>query len=133
MKRHVNLILLVAVVLLAVIPLWIVERPAPAANGERAEIFAGSDDQARNAISQIAPDYRPWFEPLLEPASGEIASLLFALQAAIGAGFIGYYLGVSRTREKMRRAQQAGQTASQANEADGGATEKTAPRENAAC
>ena len=29
--------------------------------------------------------------------------MLFALQAALGAGFIGYYLGVSRTREKMRR------------------------------
>jgi len=29
--------------------------------------------------------------------------MLFALQAAIGAGFIGYYIGVGRTREKMRR------------------------------
>ncbi|HMW19367.1 MAG TPA: energy-coupling factor ABC transporter substrate-binding protein, partial [Accumulibacter sp.] len=29
--------------------------------------------------------------------------LLFALQAALGAGFIGYYLGVSVTREKLRR------------------------------
>ena len=103
MKRHLNAILLAAVVLLAVIPLWIVERPAPAADGEAVAIFAGADDQAKNAISEIAPDYRPWFEPLLEPASGEIASLLFALQAALGAGFIGYYLGVSVTREKLRR------------------------------
>ena len=106
MKRHTNLILLAAVVLLAVAPLWIVERPAPDADGSQAEIFTGSDDQARNAINEIAPDYQPWFEPLLEPASGEIASLLFALQAAVGAGFIGYYLGVSRTREKLRREQQ---------------------------
>jgi cobalt/nickel transport protein len=106
MKRYTNLILLAAVVLLAVVPLWIVERPAPDANGETAEIFAGADDQAKNAISQIAPDYQPWFEPLLEPASGEIASLLFALQAAIGAGFIGYYLGAARTRDKLRREQQ---------------------------
>ena len=133
MKRHQNLILMIAVVLLAIFPLWLVERPAPAADGERAEIFAGADDQAKNAISEIAPDYQPWFEPLLEPASGEIASLLFALQAAIGAGFIGYYLGVSRTREKMRRAQQQEQTAGESNAADGGATAKTAPRENAAC
>ena len=35
-----------------------------------------------------------------DPASGEIASLLFALQGAIGVGFLGYYLGVSVTREK---------------------------------
>ena len=132
MKRHTNLILLAAVVLLAVVPLWIVERPAPAADGSQAGIFAGSDDQAKAAISQIAPDYRPWFAPLIEPASDEIASLLFALQAAVGAGFIGYYLGVSRTREKMRRAQPQ-QAASEANGTGPGATGKAAPQDNAAC
>ena len=103
MKRHQNLILLIAVVLLAVFPLWLVQKPAPDANGKAVEIFAGADDQARDLIGEIAPDYQQWFEPLIEPASGEIASLLFALQAAIGAGFIGYYLGVSVTRERMRR------------------------------
>ena len=103
MKRHQNLILLIAVVLLAALPLWLVQKPAPAAVGKQVEIFAGADDQARDLIGTIAPDYRQWFEPLLEPASGEIASLLFALQAALGAGFIGYYLGVSVTREKIRR------------------------------
>ena len=36
MKRYTNLILLTAVVLLAVAPLWIVERPAPAADGSQA-------------------------------------------------------------------------------------------------
>lgn len=103
MKRHQNLILLIAVVLLAIFPLWLVERPAPAADGEAVEIFAGADDKAKDLIGEIAPDYQQWFEPLIEPASGEIASLLFALQAAIGAGFIGYYIGVGRTRERMRR------------------------------
>ena len=103
MKRHQNLILLIAVVLLAVFPLWLVQKPAPDADGKEVEIFAGADDQAKDLIAEIAPDYQQWFEPLIEPASGEIASLLFALQAAIGAGFIGYYLGVSVTRERMRR------------------------------
>ena len=103
MKRHQNLILLIAVVLLAVFPLWLVQKPAPDANGEAVEIFAGADDKAKDLIGEISPDYRQWFEPLIEPASGEIASLLFALQAAIGAGFIGYYLGVSVGREKSRR------------------------------
>ena len=92
-----NWILIAVVVLLGALPLWWVERPADA------EIFGGADDQAKDAIMEIAPAYEPWFEPLIEPASGEIASLLFALQAAIGAGFIGYYIGVGRTREKMRR------------------------------
>lgn len=110
MKRHQNLLLLIAVVLLAVLPLWLVPKPDASSvgpDGKPAEIFAGADNKARDLIGQIAPDYRPWFQPLLEPASDEIASLLFALQAAIGAGFIGYYLGISVTREKMRREQKA--------------------------
>lgn len=104
MKRHQSLILLLAVVLLAVLPLWLVQKPAPDGDGKPVEIFAGADNKAKDLIGEIAPDYRPWFDPILEPASGEIASLLFALQAALGAGFIGYYLGVSVTREKMRQA-----------------------------
>jgi len=103
MKRHQNLILLIAVVLLAVFPLWLVQKPGPDAEGKPVEIFAGADDKAKDLVGEIDPNYKPWFEPLMEPASGEIASLLFALQAALGAGFIGYYLGVSVTREKMRR------------------------------
>jgi cobalt transport protein len=46
--------------------------------GRQVEIFGGADDQAKNLIGEINPDYQPWFEPLIEPASGEIASLLFA-------------------------------------------------------
>lgn len=103
MKRHRNLLLLIAVALLVALPLWLVEKPAAKADGNPVEIFVGADNKAKDLIGVIAPDYRPWFEPILEPASGEIASLLFALQAALGAGFIGYYLGASATREKMRR------------------------------
>ena len=102
-KRTQNILLILAVIVLALIPLWIVEKPAAGPDGEAVAIFGGADDQAKNLIGEIRPDYVPWFEPLIEPASGEIASMLFALQAALGAGFIGYYLGVSRTREKMRR------------------------------
>ena len=122
MKRHQNLILLIAVVLLTVLPLWLVNRPAPDADGQPVAIFAGADDQARDLIGQIAPDYTPWFASLIEPASGEIASLLFALQAALGAGFIGYYLGVSVTREKLRREfAQASAAASEQRERESGA------------
>jgi cobalt/nickel transport protein len=55
--------------------------------------FGGADGQAEETITEINPDYEPWFSPLIEPASGEIESLLFSLQAAIGAGFIGYFYG----------------------------------------
>ena len=104
-KRTQNILLILAVIVLALIPLWIVEKPAAGPDGEAVAIFGGADDQAKNLIGEIRPDYEPWFEPLIEPASGEIASMLFALQAALGAGFIGYYVGAGVTREKMRREQ----------------------------
>ncbi len=78
-----NLILIsVVVVILAAPPIFI----------KNAE-FAGADGLAEEQITKIAPDYKPWFESLFEPKSGEIESLLFALQAAIGAGVVGFILG----------------------------------------
>lgn len=84
-----NIILLLLVVLITVIPLLAVH------NAE----FGGSDGEAEKAISEIKADYEPWFNPVFVPPSGEIESLLFALQAAIGAGFIGYYMGFVRGRK----------------------------------
>lgn len=98
-----NWLILAAVVLLTVLPLWLAAPPAIGPDGIPGEAFGGADNKAQEAIGEIAPGYRPWFSPLLEPASGEIASLLFALQAALGAGFIGYWLGASVTRERLRR------------------------------
>lgn len=60
--------------------------------GRNAE-FAGADDKAEEAISEIDSSYEPWISHIWEPPSGEIESFLFALQAAAGAGFIGYYIG----------------------------------------
>lgn len=98
-----NWLILAAVVLLTVLPLWLAAPPAIGPDGIPGEAFGGADNKAQEAIGEIAPGYRPWFSPLIEPASGEIASLLFALQAALGAGFIGYWLGASVTRERLRR------------------------------
>lgn len=55
--------------------------------------FAGADGLAGDAITEIAPDYVPWFDSLIELPSGEIESLLFASQAALGAGVCGFILG----------------------------------------
>lgn len=88
-----NLILALLVVLIAVIPLFI---------AKDAE-FGGADGQAEEIISQLDSNYQPWFKPLWEPPSGEIESLLFALQAAVGAGFIGYYIGQARVRKNANR------------------------------
>ncbi len=57
------------------------------------ERFAGSDGAATSQISEINPDYKPWFSPLFEPASGEIESGLFALQAGLGGIVLGFAIG----------------------------------------
>ena len=62
--------------------------------------FKGSDDQGTEAIAALAPAYQPWVKPLWEPPSDEVESLLFSLQAALGAGLIGYYLGFRRGRQR---------------------------------
>lgn len=91
-----------AIVLLTVSPLLALGTQQAPANTERAT-FGGADERAQAAIGTLAPNYRPWFAPVLEPASAEIASLLFALQAALGAGVIGFWLGMSVARERGRR------------------------------
>ncbi|MDI6906956.1 MAG: energy-coupling factor ABC transporter substrate-binding protein [Thermoanaerobacterales bacterium] len=89
------MLLIVGVVLLSVLPFFLV-----AGTGDsKAEMFTGADGRAEEMIMEIRPDYKPWIKPIWEPPSGEIESLLFALQAALGAGFIGYYFG----RRKARR------------------------------
>jgi cobalt/nickel transport protein len=103
MKRYQNLLMIFGVALLVALPLWLRQEPAPGPAGKEVALFRGTDDQAKDVISRIAPGYRPWFKPLIEPPGGEAGSLLFALQAALGTGFIGYYLGVSTTRARMRR------------------------------
>ncbi|SFF60904.1 cobalt/nickel transport protein [Duganella sp. CF458] len=102
MKARTTLIW-VAIVLLTVMPLWFA--------GETPAAFSGADFRAQQAIGTIAPNYKPWFAPLFEPPSGEVSSLLFALQAAIGAVVIGFWLGMSVARERERRCakQDAGQ------------------------
>lgn len=106
MKRYQNLILIFLVVVIGAFPLWYVNKPEPGADGKPVEIFKGSDDQAKDAITKLAPNYKPWFNSILEPSSGEVASLLFALQAGIGAGFLGYWIGSSTTRARMRKEQE---------------------------
>ena len=78
-----NLVLLALVVLISVIPLYIA----------RGSEFGGADGAAEGVITEIDTGYEPWASPLFEPASGEIESMLFALQAAIGAGIIGFGFG----------------------------------------
>lgn len=95
-----NGILIAAVAALAIIPLLVVRQPAVGPDGKPVELFKGSDDQAAAAVQSLAPGYKPWFQAIYKAPSAEIDTLLFALQAAAGAGFIGYYVGYSRGRTK---------------------------------
>ena len=93
MKTSTLIILSVIVIILFVAPLVIYQ-----GYGEDEGYFGGSDDQAGDAIEQTG--YKPWFSSIWEPPSGEIESLLFALQAAIGALIIGYAFGYWRGQAK---------------------------------
>lgn len=93
MKKNnlfINLILIAIVICLTALPLIILKDAE----------FDGADSQAEEAISEINADYKPWISTLFKPASGEVESLLFALQAAIGAGIIGYGLGYMKGQSK---------------------------------
>jgi cobalt/nickel transport protein len=79
--------LILSIIMLTVLPLIFVK-------GD----FEGADGQAEELITEIQPSYEPWFEPFIEPASSEIESLLFASQAALGAGVIGYIIGLYKGR-----------------------------------
>lgn len=86
-----NGLMLLGVVLLVVLPLLFVK-------GE----FGGADNAAEGAIAEIDPAYEPWFKPLAE-LPGETESMLFALQAALGAGVIGYTVGLLKGKQERQQ------------------------------
>lgn len=90
MKKYTIFLLLLFVVVITVLPLFLQKDAA----------FEGADGQAEEVVLEIRKDFVPWFSPLYEPNSGEIESLLFALQAALGAGIIGYAFGYLRGRNR---------------------------------
>ncbi len=60
--------------------------------------FNGSDNAGTAAIMKIQPAYQRWAIPWWTPPP-ETESMLFALQAAIGGGIIGYYVGTTRANK----------------------------------
>lgn len=66
--------------------------------------WSGADSKAEDVVAQITGgEYKPWYSPIWEPPSGEIESLFFSLQAAIGGLIIGYFLGYYRRAKAQDR------------------------------
>lgn len=96
MEKSTLIILAVVCIILFIAPLIMFS-----GHGEDDGYFGGADDAAGDAINESqGGKYQPWFSSIWEPPSGEIESLLFALQAAIGAIIIGYFFGLWRGQSK---------------------------------
>lgn len=88
MKIRENLLLLLLVAGIAAFPLiW-----------NHGADFGGADDKVQNVITEVRPEYKAWATPWWKPPSAEVESFLFAVQAALGAGFVGYWIGFQRGR-----------------------------------
>ena len=84
MTRGRSLLLLLAAAAIVAAPMVI-----PGIEGS----FSGTDDVASAAIEAARPGFTRWTAPFWEPPSKEVESTIFALQAAFGAGILGYVLG----------------------------------------
>lgn len=85
-----NFVYMIMIVILGTVPLLLIK------NSE----FGGADGKAEEIITALDPNYTPWAESPIAPPGGETESLLFALQAAMGAGVVFYILGYYKGRSK---------------------------------
>ena len=78
-----NYLLLLLLLIIPVVALWL---------GGDSE-FGGADGKVVELIEAEQAAYVPWFENIWAPPGSETESLLFSLQAALGAGVLCYIIG----------------------------------------
>ncbi len=88
-----NILLLVVVAIMVIAPLMFVKDSE----------FGGADGAAGDVILELNESYVPWAEPIISPPGGETESLLFALQAALGAGVICFGLGYLKGKSAVKK------------------------------
>jgi len=86
------LILILLVIAVAMIPLFL-----------NSFDLSGSDDAAGEAVATVDPSYKPWAQPVIEFSGEKTETLLFCLQAGIGAGVLGLGFSYLVARNKIRR------------------------------
>lgn len=91
-KLSSNWLLLGGVLVLALGPLLVLQ----------GREFGATDGHNSTAVQEIRPDYQPWFEPVIKDSGPEVQTFLFAAQAGIGAGVLGYILGLYRGRTERK-------------------------------
>lgn len=67
--------------------------------------FGGTDDMGGDVIGELDPSYEPWWDGIWGDYElpAETESLMFALQAAIGAIIIGFVIGNVYTVNKAKK------------------------------
>ena len=95
-KRTCVILILIAVVLIAFIPLFALR------NAE----FGGSDDAGSTVVEEVDSSFEPIAAPLIETIlggelPGEVESLLFCVQTGIGVGIIAFCMGRLVERKKL--------------------------------
>lgn len=96
-KAKTVIILFLICVLIAIVPLILIKDSE----------FGGADGMAEEVIGEINPNYVAWASPIMEPPGGETESLLFCVQAALGAGIFGLCMGILMERNKKEKAKSA--------------------------
>lgn len=95
MKKSTVIALIVAVLLIAFIPLFALKDAE----------FGGSDDAGSTVVEEVDSSYQPWAEPVLErliggELPGEVESMLFCVQTGIGVGILAFFMGRFAERKK---------------------------------